>query len=144
MSHPAINFQAIFGGVGGQGGAGSVHQGGDWGFGESPTMNHYSTTEKTATIVSSRTGVGQKIFVDGYIITVPTLSVAELCQQYRLRDAIRELLQRESFETTGAILEAPEAMLEKVGFKQGQIAELKRALTEFLSMTMHVEPAHDE
>jgi len=81
---------------------------------------------------------GQKIVVDGKIITVPNLSVAEFCKEYRLSDEIRELLQNEKFETAGAVLEAAEGNLEKAGFKQGQIAELKRALREFLSTKMVV------
>lgn len=82
------------------------------------------------------TGGGQKISVDGKIITVPTLHVAEFCQQYRLSDDIRELLENEKFETAGAILEVAEGNLEKAGFRQGQIAEVKRALREFLSTRM--------
>ncbi|KAF8130493.1 hypothetical protein K438DRAFT_2032204 [Mycena galopus ATCC 62051] len=87
-------------------------------------------------------GLGeQKIVVDGKIITVPNLSVAEMCKQYRLSDEIRDLLLAEKFETAGAVLEAAEGNLEKAGFKQGQIAELKRALREFLSTKMVVTAA---
>ncbi|KAF8187067.1 hypothetical protein K438DRAFT_1973240 [Mycena galopus ATCC 62051] len=84
---------------------------------------------------------GQKIVVDEKIITVPTLSVDDFCEQYRLNGEIQKLLQDEKFETAGAVLEAPEANLEKAGFKQGQIAELKRALREFLSTQMEVTTA---
>jgi hypothetical protein len=87
------------------------------------------------------TGGGQRIVVDEKIITVPTLSVVDFCRQYRLSDEIRRLLLEEKFETVGAVLEAPENNLEKAGFKQGQIAELKRALREFLSTKMVVTAA---
>ncbi|KAJ7450005.1 hypothetical protein B0H11DRAFT_2289374 [Mycena galericulata] len=83
----------------------------------------------------------QKISVDGKTISVPILKVAEFCQQYRLDDSIRKLLQNEKFETAGALLEADESSLEKTGLKQGQIAELKRALREFLSEKMVVTTA---
>ncbi|KAJ7892845.1 hypothetical protein B0H14DRAFT_3854723 [Mycena olivaceomarginata] len=83
----------------------------------------------------------QRIVVDGEIITLPNLSVAELCRQYRLSDEIHRLLETEKFETAGAVLEAAEANLEKAGFKQGQIAELKRGLREFVSTKMVVTAA---
>jgi hypothetical protein len=60
---------------------------------------------------------------------VPILSVVDFFRQYRLSDEIRGLLLGEKFETAGAVLEALENNLEKAGFKQGQIAELKRALS---------------
>ncbi|KAJ7359331.1 hypothetical protein DFH08DRAFT_931886 [Mycena albidolilacea] len=78
----------------------------------------------------------QRIVVDGEIITLPNLSVAEFCRQYRLSDEIHRLLETEKFETAGAVLEAAETNLEKAGFKQGQIAELKRGLREFVSTKM--------
>ncbi|KAK7039478.1 hypothetical protein R3P38DRAFT_2899761 [Favolaschia claudopus] len=81
---------------------------------------------------------GQKIVVDGKVITVPSLSVTDFCKQYRLSDEIKKLLLNEKFETAGAVLEAAESNLEKAGFKQGQVAELKRALREFLSSKMVV------
>jgi hypothetical protein len=82
----------------------------------------------------------QRIIVDEKIITVPTLSVVDFCRQYHLSDEIRRLLLEEKFETAGAVLEAPENNLEKAGFKQGQIAELKR-VREFLSTKMVVTAA---
>ncbi|KAJ6487950.1 hypothetical protein C8R45DRAFT_1097803 [Mycena sanguinolenta] len=85
---------------------------------------------------------GQRIVVNEKIITVPTLSVADFCKEYRLSDEICQLLLDEKFETAGAVLEAPEGNLEKAGFRQGQIAELKRGLREFLSTQMVVADAN--
>ncbi|KAJ7450046.1 hypothetical protein B0H11DRAFT_1928429 [Mycena galericulata] len=87
-----------------------------------------------------RTGGERSISVDGKIILVPTLKVADFCKQYHLSDEIRQLLEKEKFETAGALLEVAESNLEKSGFKQGQIAEVKRALREFLSVKMVVDP----
>jgi hypothetical protein len=64
--------------------------------------------------------------------------VNEFCQQYHLNQGICKLLNDAEFESAGALLEVAEGNLERAGFKQGQIAELKRALREFLSTSMVV------
>lgn len=91
-------------------------------------------------LILHRTGTGRSISIDGKVISVPILKVDEFCEKYHLNHEICERLQSEKFETAGALLEVAEDSLEKAGFKQGQIAELKRALREFLS-TRVMEPA---
>ncbi|KAJ7354081.1 hypothetical protein DFH08DRAFT_804000 [Mycena albidolilacea] len=85
-----------------------------------------------------RQGATRSIAIDGKIISVPVLTVNDFCQQYHLSQEICKLLNDAKFESAGALLEVAEGNLEKAGFKQGQIAELKRALREFLSITMVV------
>ncbi|KAJ6542777.1 hypothetical protein B0H19DRAFT_1076827 [Mycena capillaripes] len=76
------------------------------------------------------------VSIEGKAVSVPTLTVAEFCQQYNLSDRILALLNQEGFENAAALLEVSEATLKDVGFKDGQIAELKRALRESLATEM--------
>ncbi|KAJ7744251.1 hypothetical protein DFH07DRAFT_1063424 [Mycena maculata] len=77
---------------------------------------------------------------DGKAIRVPNLTLAEFCEKYGLNDTIRQVLEKEGFETAGALLETTEPTLKEAGLKIGQIGELRRALRVFLSAE-HVEAA---
>ncbi|KAJ7499624.1 hypothetical protein FB451DRAFT_1358744 [Mycena latifolia] len=107
-------FSLIYGGVGGDGGAGGI-LGGNGGIGQGQTFGT------------------RLVSVDGSAIVVPTLTLAEFCQEYRLSDKIRNLLDEAGFETAGALLEVSDVSLLEDGFKRGQIAEMRRALKEFLT-----------
>ncbi|KAJ6553028.1 hypothetical protein B0H19DRAFT_1155495 [Mycena capillaripes] len=65
-------------------------------------------------------------------IRVPNLSVAAFCKEYALSDAILRRIEKAGFETAGALLETSDSDLKAADFKPGQIAELKRALKDFL------------
>ncbi|KAJ7196311.1 hypothetical protein B0H12DRAFT_1082038 [Mycena haematopus] len=65
-------------------------------------------------------------------VTLPVMSVDEFCRQYNLSENIREHLTKEEFQTAGSLLEVSESTLQAAGFKSGQIADLKKALKEFL------------
>ncbi|KAJ6542774.1 hypothetical protein B0H19DRAFT_309074 [Mycena capillaripes] len=106
-------FREITGGIGGDGGEGVV-LGGTGGRGEGPIFSQ------------------QLVSMDGWTIQVPRLTVAEFCQQYKLSDKIYQLLTDEGFEMAGSLLEISDITLKEAKFKAGQIAELKRALKEFL------------
>ncbi|KAJ6514793.1 hypothetical protein DFH09DRAFT_1287964 [Mycena vulgaris] len=69
---------------------------------------------------------------DGKAICVSKLPLADFCQQYEINETIQGILEREGFETAGAVLEISEASL-KAKLKIGQIGELRRALREFIS-----------
>jgi hypothetical protein len=82
-------------------------------------------------------GQGQKFgnklaLVRGRAGALPTLPLAEFCQEYRLSEKIRNLLDEQGFETAGSLLEVSDISLLEDGFKKGQIAEMKRALSQFL------------
>lgn len=69
---------------------------------------------------------------DQVVVRVPTLSLEEFSKKYALGDSVRKLLENQGFETAGALLEISDSDLESVDFKKGHIAELKRALRDFL------------
>ncbi|KAJ7450002.1 hypothetical protein B0H11DRAFT_2201994 [Mycena galericulata] len=97
-------------------------------------------TQTIAPMDSEFESTGRSISIDGKIISVPVLKVADFCKEYHLSDDVRELLENEKFETAGALLEVAEGSLEKSGFTQAQIGELKRALKEFLAARMVMGP----
>ncbi|KAJ7450546.1 hypothetical protein FB451DRAFT_1285488 [Mycena latifolia] len=105
-------FSHLSGGTGGEGGEGG-NQGGDGGIGQGL---------KFGTRLAS---------VDEGIV-LPPLRLAEFCQRYCLSDRIRKLLGDQGFETAGALLEVSDVSLLDDGFLPGHIAEMKRALKEFL------------
>jgi hypothetical protein len=59
--------------------------------------------------------------------------VSELCQRKHLSKTILTQLEQEEFQTTAALFEVSDAALTDAGFKGGHIAEIKRALKDFLS-----------
>jgi hypothetical protein len=61
-----------------------------------------------------------------------SMSIEVFCQTYKLSDKITKLLQKDGYETTSGLLYTSDEALLKADFKAGQIAELKRALKEFL------------
>ncbi|KAJ6505367.1 hypothetical protein C8R45DRAFT_1070099 [Mycena sanguinolenta] len=65
-------------------------------------------------------------------VVLPVMSVDEFCRKYNLSENIREQLKKEEFQTAGSLLEVSESTLQTAGFKSGQIADLKKALKEFL------------
>ncbi|KAJ6537353.1 hypothetical protein DFH09DRAFT_1178029, partial [Mycena vulgaris] len=106
-------FCHIYGGTGGNGGDGN-NRGGIGGIGQG---------QKFGTKLVS---------VRGTVLDVPTLTVTDFCEEYCLSDRIRNLLDDQGFETVGSLLEVSDVSLLQDGFKKGQIAEMKRALRQFL------------
>ncbi|KAJ6473843.1 hypothetical protein C8R45DRAFT_1217507 [Mycena sanguinolenta] len=76
----------------------------------------------------------RSVSLDGKIISVPTLTVEEFCAKYGLDAKIKKLLQDAEFQSAGALLEVSEEDLKHAEFKLGQIAELKRALRDWLNV----------
>jgi hypothetical protein len=74
----------------------------------------------------------QPVLVQGKRMVVPTWTVLDFCQHYCLSRTIQDLLVAEGFENTGGLLEVSPTDLSEAKFKQGQIAEIKRALKDFL------------
>ncbi|KAF7373269.1 Kinase-like protein [Mycena sanguinolenta] len=71
---------------------------------------------------------------------VPRISIGEFCRKFHVNEEIRKLLEEEGFETARALLELTDAELRRVGFKDGQIAELERALKELLTAGLPGNP----
>ncbi|KAF8155026.1 hypothetical protein K438DRAFT_1777908 [Mycena galopus ATCC 62051] len=78
-------------------------------------------------------------------VALPVIPVAQFCREYNLSDNIRDHLEKgdPKLQTAGALLEVSETTLQQAGFKSGQIADLKRALKEFLVANITSEPAKD-
>ncbi|KAF8169199.1 hypothetical protein K438DRAFT_1855840 [Mycena galopus ATCC 62051] len=70
--------------------------------------------------------------VYGQTPRVPTMSLSEFCRQYRVSDKIRRQLDEQGFETAGSLFEVSDMTLHEAGLKSGHIAELKRALKEYM------------
>ncbi|KAJ7362840.1 hypothetical protein DFH08DRAFT_930947 [Mycena albidolilacea] len=81
---------------------------------------------------------------NGKPLYVPVMTVAQFCDKYDLSENIRQRLEEEEFKTAGALLEVSEATLQTAGFKSGQIADLKKALKEFLMSNMALAPTGDD
>ncbi|KAJ7458020.1 hypothetical protein B0H11DRAFT_2199590 [Mycena galericulata] len=81
------------------------------------------------------TGAHESRTDDEKPIVVPILKgtdfYKDLCQKYEFSDEIRQLLENEKFETSEALLEAVGSNLDKAGYTQDRVVEVKRALTEF-------------
>jgi hypothetical protein len=60
------------------------------------------------------------------------------CETYGVDESIRTTLEREGFKTAGALVEISEGTLEEK-LKIGEIAELKRAVREFLVSNVAME-----
>ncbi|KAJ7894329.1 hypothetical protein B0H14DRAFT_2683988, partial [Mycena olivaceomarginata] len=97
-------FRRIQGGIGGEGGPGEVKGG--------PRISH------------------PLLAIDGN--RLPPLTLAKFCQEYTLSGNLQKLLQDQGFETVGGLLEANDTDFENAGFKFGHIAELTRALNDFV------------
>ncbi|KAJ7260867.1 hypothetical protein B0H12DRAFT_1106772 [Mycena haematopus] len=108
-----VASKTVQGGTGGNGGWGRV-EGGVGGVGQAPKLSKQ--------LVPGVKGQTSR----------PTLSVREFCRQYRVSEKICRLLEEEGFETAGSLFEVSDAALQDAGFRSGQIAELQRALKEFL------------
>ncbi|KAK7055071.1 hypothetical protein R3P38DRAFT_2844945 [Favolaschia claudopus] len=108
-------FSAVNGGDGGEGGFGA-NQGGLGGIGQGPRFS-------------------QKLMhTDAAVrVRMPHLSVKDFCRSYGVSATICKLLSDQGFETAGSLLETDDYTLSDIGFKQGQIAELKRALGQFVA-----------
>ncbi|KAJ7744250.1 hypothetical protein DFH07DRAFT_777116 [Mycena maculata] len=74
----------------------------------------------------------QLVSVQGSPVWVPTGTVSQFCHQYCLGEKIKTALEKEGFETAGALTEVSDTALLDVGLQNGHIAEIKRALKEFL------------
>jgi hypothetical protein len=58
--------------------------------------------------------------------------MAQFCREYQVSDKIRGRLEADGFETAKALFNVSENDLMADGYKRGHIAELKRALKEFV------------
>ncbi|KAJ7789416.1 hypothetical protein B0H14DRAFT_3503027 [Mycena olivaceomarginata] len=75
----------------------------------------------------------QVVSVDECRIRVPSLAVSCFCERNRLSAEIRSWVEQEKFVTTAALFEVSDVALTAAGLKGGDIAEIKRALKDFLS-----------
>jgi hypothetical protein len=73
------------------------------------------------------------VLLEGQPVYLPILTIEQFCEKYRLNQAIRDTLHREGYETAGALVGESDDTLAKLGLKIGYLAELKRALREFLA-----------
>lgn len=69
--------------------------------------------------------------IHGNRVWVPNWPLLRFCQEYKLHN-IYGLLDDEGFTTTAGLLEVSHTLLASAGFKQGQIAEIQRALKQFV------------
>ncbi|KAJ6587920.1 hypothetical protein B0H19DRAFT_195986 [Mycena capillaripes] len=139
----------LFGGTGGKGGFGG-QAGGEGGLGEAAQLALENVDRfrrihggiggegGQSDIIGGRGGPGQGprfsqklLSIDG--TGLPSLSVAEFCQEYQLSDKIHQLLDDQGFETVGALFKLTDTDLKNTGFKIGHTAELRRALDDFAS-----------
>ncbi|KAF7338975.1 hypothetical protein MVEN_01973700 [Mycena venus] len=84
------------------------------------------------------------VSINGKPFYVPVMTVDEFCRQYHLSENIRQRLEEEEFKTAGALLEVAETTLQGAGFKSGQIADLKKALKEFLMTNISLEATENK
>ncbi|KAF8185257.1 hypothetical protein K438DRAFT_1937020 [Mycena galopus ATCC 62051] len=80
------------------------------------------------------------VSINGKPLDLPVMTIAEFCRRYNLSENIRQRLEEEEFNSAGAVLEVSEGTLQTAGFKSGQIADLKRALKEFLITNLPPAP----
>nr|GAT50621.1 predicted protein [Mycena chlorophos] len=112
----AVAFKAVKGGTGGTGGEG-ITKGGTGGLGEATRLNHMIIM------------LGSK----NRTVVLPPLSVADFCKKYRLSPAIQKILEEEEYAFASSLLELSDEDLKDLKLKRGQIAEVKRALREYLA-----------
>ncbi|KAF7291709.1 hypothetical protein HMN09_01262500 [Mycena chlorophos] len=112
----AAAFKAVKGGIGGVGGEG-ITKGGTGGLGEATKLNHMIIM------------LGSK----NRTVVLPPLSIADFCKKYRLSPAIQKILEEEEYALASSLLELSDEDLKDLKFKRGQIAEVKRALREYLA-----------
>ncbi|KAJ7717547.1 hypothetical protein B0H16DRAFT_1897914 [Mycena metata] len=72
------------------------------------------------------------VSVDGKLLRVLNLTVSAFCNKYEISLEIAESLHNADFRTAGALLEVSDTDLMAIKLKKGHIAELKRALKEFI------------
>ncbi|KAJ7608410.1 hypothetical protein FB45DRAFT_1067497 [Roridomyces roridus] len=104
-------FKRIFGGIGGEGGFGP-NKGGIDGEGQ-------------ATQFGSR-------LLPASCKGLPSLPMVEFCLAYDLDEDVLKRLREQGFKMSGALYGLKDEDLMKVGFKLGHVAEVKRALREFV------------
>jgi hypothetical protein len=74
------------------------------------------------------------VVIQGRRVSVPTYPLVTFAEAYNLSDTIRDRLIDEGFKTTGGLLEAYEtSMVEVFKNKEGHVAEVKKALKQFLN-----------
>jgi len=102
----------------------------------SSTTDHGKTEGTHAAIDTSASErfilIGDEGAGDKVMVRVPSLSVQEFCRKYKVGDEIRGLLENEGFKTAGALLEVSDSDLKDAGFRSGHVAEVKRALKDWL------------
>ncbi|KAJ6569079.1 hypothetical protein B0H19DRAFT_1349971 [Mycena capillaripes] len=121
MSTNATRFIRITGGSGGSGGSRN-QTGGLGGSGGSGGFGGAGQRQKVGNLVSFDRKTAPRI-----------LTVGQFCQDYGVGDEILNLLYEQGFKTAGALFEVSDVSLLEHGWSNGQIAELKRALKEFLA-----------
>ncbi|KAJ7608424.1 hypothetical protein FB45DRAFT_1067511 [Roridomyces roridus] len=104
-------FKRIFGGTGGEGGFGP-NKGGIGGMGQA-------------------TQLGSRLLPASYR-GLPSLPIVEFGLAYDLDEDILERLREQGFKMSGALYGLKDDDLMRVGFKVGHVAEMKRALREFV------------
>ncbi|KAJ7450014.1 hypothetical protein B0H11DRAFT_2078075 [Mycena galericulata] len=65
----------------------------------------------------------------------PDLEIVKFCTRYNLGDEIRRLIEEQGIETAAGLLDVGDLDLQELGFKVGQIAELKWALNKNFPIT---------
>ncbi|KAF7331203.1 hypothetical protein MSAN_02439000 [Mycena sanguinolenta] len=106
-------FSGIHGGTGGVGGEGG-DDGGDGGAGQGPNIS-------------------TELLPAEELASVPDMAIDDFCKEYGVRDTSRDLLEKDGFDTVGGILEVSSEDLKAIGLKSGEIAQLRRALRQFLA-----------
>ncbi|KAJ7809176.1 hypothetical protein B0H14DRAFT_2867494 [Mycena olivaceomarginata] len=125
------------GGTGGKGGYGG-HTGGEGGLGEAAQLaiENVGLFRRIQGGIGGEGGSGNVKGGPGGTGQGPRISHPLLAidgNEYTLGGNLQKLLQDQGFETVGGLLEANDTAFENAGFKFGHIAELKRALNDFVS-----------
>ncbi|KAJ7499607.1 hypothetical protein FB451DRAFT_1549172 [Mycena latifolia] len=90
-------------------------------------MSPSQTRPTESTVIDSR------LLCESTLAGSQTLEIKEFCTKYALSSKIRGRLEENEFETAEVLFTVTDAILKEAGFKLGQIAELKRALTQYAS-----------
>ncbi|KAJ7614936.1 hypothetical protein FB45DRAFT_873803 [Roridomyces roridus] len=145
----------LFGGTGGKGGA-SDDIGGEGGFGQGTRLPIEDVNEFKRVLGGTGGeggfgpnkggfgGMGQATQFGGRLLPafasggkgLPNLPLVEFCHTYDLDEDILERLREQGFKMSAALYGLKDDDLMGVGFKVGHVAEVKRALREFVE---HVE-----
>ncbi|KAJ7734877.1 hypothetical protein B0H16DRAFT_1695796 [Mycena metata] len=132
-------LKVLGGGLGGRGGAAGVtgRRGGD---GKGPQLAAETAMFWDGNIVGGFGGTGGPgKYLGGtgglgdVVDTALDMPIKEFCEKYKISQDLLARLEKEGFTTVGALLEAMNFQLEDKEFGLGNIAELKRALKQYIS-----------